>query len=1021
MPGSINDTKSPNDPKNYRMFTLPNGLEVLLMQNVTGVDEDDECDDEHDDGASGSEEEDFEDGDDGEEEDEEGSDDEDDAMSDGEAAREGPAPRKAGACLTVGVGSFSEPAHLQGLAHYLEHMLFMGSEKYPDENEFEAFLSAHGGYSNGETDVERTSYMFEVGPKHLAPALDMFAQFFVAPLMKADALDRELSAIESEFARASQDDSIRFEQVLCDLAVPGHPFQRFNWGNTKSLKSLPEAQGIDVRAEILRFYETHYSANLMKLVVCGEEELDVLEGFVRESFGAVPNRDLPSRDFSQLPPPFEGSALVQILPLKETHVLNLHWPLPPLVGHHALKPADFVASILGHESEGSILFLLKERGWASTISAGLTDTHGYDYGTFGAVFTLEIKLTLEGLAQYEAVVLVVFQFLRMMADGPLPAWIFDELKAMSAVNFQFQEERDAIEQCEELAALMQDMFAVAPCDLLSYDVLKGDFDAARVQALVLDHLTTARLRVHVASSTFAPDASWTCEPWFNVPYKVAPIPGPLLLQWQTAAPIAALRYQSPNPFIPRDLALIDVAEPLAAPRAIATLPSLTAYYLPDTEFKTPRAFVMLHCSLPALAGRPAAIVLADVYLRMVKDALNAYAYQAQEAQLSYVLHVKEGAGFELQIGGFHDKLLELVHVVTTTLASFTLGGARLVEARFDVIKEELLRTYKNALFKPQAQAKYLRLQLLEETAVPLPQLLAALEALSFAELVANAVESRALWAGGHLTAFVHGNVSEAAALALSMAVADRFAFGPPAPAPTKRIHQLPAAGLTLREASDNAAEVNSVVEWYYQFGNHTVATLALADLLEQMMQEPLFDTLRTKQQLGYEVSCTVRVTHGVLGFGLKVVSASTPTAAIDTAIAAFVADFATTLATMDDAVFDDHVRAQIQAKEEPDVHLYAATSRHWTEIQSKRLAFDIDAQLVGWLKSPACTRDAVAATYRRWFATPQLKVVVVGQQSSSVVAQRETPAAADDVSGDALYARKAALPTFQERHDIPSQ
>ncbi len=45
--------------------------------------------------------------------------------------------------------------HAQGLSHYLEHMLFMGSEKYPDENEYDAFLTAHGGSSNAMTEAVR--------------------------------------------------------------------------------------------------------------------------------------------------------------------------------------------------------------------------------------------------------------------------------------------------------------------------------------------------------------------------------------------------------------------------------------------------------------------------------------------------------------------------------------------------------------------------------------------------------------------------------------------------------------------------------------------------------------------------------------------------------------------------------------------------------------------------------------------------------------------------------------------------
>lgn len=201
----VERSKSPHDQKKYRLVELPNALTALLISTRdvelrAGADEREPSD------ASFSDDDDEDMSDEDEGAGSEGAGGEDDA--EGEEGEGGPS-RRAGACLTVGVGSFADPEQLPGLAHYLEHMLFMGSAKYPDENEFEAFLSAHGGFSNGATDNEVTSYTFEVGPDHLEQALDMFAQFFVAPLMKADAMERELSAIESEFNQATQNDRVR--------------------------------------------------------------------------------------------------------------------------------------------------------------------------------------------------------------------------------------------------------------------------------------------------------------------------------------------------------------------------------------------------------------------------------------------------------------------------------------------------------------------------------------------------------------------------------------------------------------------------------------------------------------------------------------------------------------------------------------------------------------------------------------------------------------------------------------------
>jgi len=62
--------------------------------------------------------------------------------------------------ITVNAGSFNDPPERQGLAHFLEHMIFMGSDKYPDESEYSKHISSHGGYENAYTENEHTNYYF---------------------------------------------------------------------------------------------------------------------------------------------------------------------------------------------------------------------------------------------------------------------------------------------------------------------------------------------------------------------------------------------------------------------------------------------------------------------------------------------------------------------------------------------------------------------------------------------------------------------------------------------------------------------------------------------------------------------------------------------------------------------------------------------------------------------------------------------------------------------------------------------
>lgn len=115
-----------------------------------------------------------------------------------------PETEKSAACVNVQVGSLADPKDAQGLAHFLEHMLFMGTEKYPEENAYSAYLSSHGGDSNAYTSDENTVYYFDVQNEYFEGALDLFSTFFTCPLFDANGVSREINAVDSEHAKNIQ-------------------------------------------------------------------------------------------------------------------------------------------------------------------------------------------------------------------------------------------------------------------------------------------------------------------------------------------------------------------------------------------------------------------------------------------------------------------------------------------------------------------------------------------------------------------------------------------------------------------------------------------------------------------------------------------------------------------------------------------------------------------------------------------------------------------------------------------------
>ena len=103
------------------------------------------------------------------------------------------------ATIFVKSGSLNDPDEANGVAHFCEHMLFLGTEKYPDEDYYSKFLQDHGGYDNAATGEDYTYYYFNVKNEKFNEGLDILTQFFKTPQFTESATDREMNAVDNEF------------------------------------------------------------------------------------------------------------------------------------------------------------------------------------------------------------------------------------------------------------------------------------------------------------------------------------------------------------------------------------------------------------------------------------------------------------------------------------------------------------------------------------------------------------------------------------------------------------------------------------------------------------------------------------------------------------------------------------------------------------------------------------------------------------------------------------------------------
>lgn len=155
-------------------------------------------------------------------------------------------------------------------------------------------------------------------------------------------------------------------QLVKSISNPNHPFHKFGTGNITTLHDLPEQKNLHVREELLRFHSTYYSANVMKLVVLGQQSLDQLEQWVVEIFGLIPNKKLSVPSFVTSKP-FEQDQLAKqmyVVSIKDSYLLDFMFPIVGVTErqHFRSKPLLYIAHLVGHEGKGSLLSYLKEKG-----------------------------------------------------------------------------------------------------------------------------------------------------------------------------------------------------------------------------------------------------------------------------------------------------------------------------------------------------------------------------------------------------------------------------------------------------------------------------------------------------------------------------------------------------------------------------------------------------------------------------------------------------------------------------------
>lgn len=801
----------------------------------------------------------------------------------------------AAASLQVQVGSMSDPDNVPGLAHFLEHMLFTGSQKYKSVDKFGQTVSDNGGSYNAYTDSEKTNYHFQVSNDALEGTLDIFSRFFIDPLFDETYVQKESYAVESEFQLSLQREAWHAQYMSQKLVESGHPLGKFTCGNIDSLYTKPKELGFSVRQKLVEFFEKYYHAGMMSLVISGNYSLQALQSFAIDKFASIPNKNTPKPDFSKYGDPFKShkGSFIPFLPIEKNSTLYIYFSTDRVLKNYKTKPAQYIAQLIEAEENGTLTDLLKTKGYITELKVD------FDEGlSSSSIYVIKLTLTTKGVEKRDEVARLTFAALDLLTTRALDKNLYSRYSSISQLKFDYSDpEKTPMERVMKLASSVHDY----PKEhVLSGSAVYLEYNETAIKSIL--EIMKPENAIFLFSDPSLGNSSspiyqgnsvlFECKPFnssdsfYKLNYTVQVLPQSAInllkdkhiLQYYPTLKAPS----SENPYVPKNVApscaqkdfltcstSYSPTDPLFVPRLLPSTDSkIASYYLQDksslapkiaavyqfqskTSHKTAKnsAILSLFCALLAYHSR--------YNMNLASEALNS-------ADIQFTLQ-----GVKLRFNGWTETLPTLIE---NTLELFTKVTTITTEADFVSQKDLLITSMKNkeldVLFKRGVQTM---MNLLSRYSYSESELIAALVDVTFSDFAASV---HSLLQEVSVTTLLIGDMTLEQAQALQMTTSkviekkfDLFTIEDEDLNCTTKVTcgDLKYKSAILRQMSIHQESKDNLLLNYYQYQPGNLSDLTILELMNQPFHARAFDTLRTQKKLGYVVASKVKALAGVPG------------------------------------------------------------------------------------------------------------------------------------------------------------
>lgn len=829
---------SPNDNRQYQTLTLANGIDVLLVSD--------------------------------------------------------PTVKKSAAALSVGVGLLHDPMSQQGMAHYLEHMLFLGTERYPDSKGYTDFMTKNGGQHNAYTWLDITNYMFKVNNNAYDEALDRFSDFFKAPKLYPEYTEKEKNAVNAEWSMRREMDF--FGQFKLSRNMMGdHAANRFLIGN---LETLGDKENSNLHQETVAFYEQYYSSNIMKVAMISNEPLKEMALKAKAHFSTIKNKQIEKPAVTQaLNFANIGKKRIHYVPNEDVKQLKIDFTIENNSNRFAVKPNYFVTYLLSNEMEGGPAQVLKEQGWISSLTAYASPDM---YGNYGSL-TIDISLTDQGMKQRPQIVAAVMQYINLIKEQGVDSKYFDEISTSLKNQFQFLEKGDEFSYVSNIADSMQ-KFPLNHSLNSAYHFAKFDKNAVNN---VLAQLVPERLRVWYISQEEPSDSKLH---FYDGEYQIAQISDDEIASWQTEGNLK-LALPSINRLLPENFDIKTTpAQSKAGVVEVYQDEQITIWHAASERFShQPKGSLDIFIN----SAQPLNNIKYDIAMNLWADlyTLQQSRLMTEASVAGMSLNLSPSNGLILSISGFTDKQSKLITQALDNLL-ITVDELTFSQA-IDRYRRGLQNAQKQFPFH-QAFGQYSKL--VKSGNYDLDKQLAALASISIDEF--KAIIQKTL-VDNNIRIFGYGNYDTEQLKSIANKIKQALPKSNKVTPYARSQYLIPKPGQTLVWQQDIDVADVAIVDMHV----HPVpgyAQKAQGLILKSHFSQHAFETLRTEEQLAYAVGVTAQSIDDYSAIGLYIQTPVNDVQTMQARFELFKKQYKKTLSELDQNGFDALKSAVlISLKEEP--------------------------------------------------------------------------------------------------------